>query len=434
MLYENFSKILQQLCPHQNYLLALSGGLDSCVLLHLLNHFKDSQHTNNKIRVIHIHHGLSPNADAWDKFCAQLCKAYSLPFIMKKVSLDLHAKHGLEAEARKKRYQVFAKNLEENEVLLTAHTQSDQAETVLLQLFRGAGKKGLSAMPVKKILGHSEHIRPLLNFSRENLHEYALQHNLLWIEDESNRDERFDRNFLRQAIFPRLKIRWPAVNTHLMQAAHSFSEDAELFENLADLDLVPALTAYPNQLKIDPLLSLSTLRQKNALRRFFQLNKALMPDRKRLQQIIDTIFLSKSDKNPCIRWKAIELHRFQGRIYLIQRLPDFDSSLILHWNFEQALKLPNDLGILAAEKKMGKGIHSNLDFKKISVRFRQGGETIKWHGQTQALKKLFHFWKIPPWERERIPLIFYGEDLISVVGFAIADNYQACEGEPGFFI
>jgi tRNA(Ile)-lysidine synthase len=421
MIFDVFVKTMRELSPHRHYLLALSGGLDSSVLVNLLSRFTTNE--NATLRVIHIHHGLSPNADAWENFCRELCRHYSIPFACEKITLNFQAKRGLEAEARTKRYQVFLKHLLENEILLTAHTQSDQAETLLLQLLRGAGSKGLSAMPAKKAFGAHEHIRPLLNFSREDLEAYAKMHQLSWIEDESNQDVRFDRNFLRHSIIPSLRNRWPAVSAHLANAARHFSESAELFENLADIDLSSALTDCVFQIKIEPLLKLSLLRQKNALRRFFQLNNALMPDRKRLSQIIETIFFSGKDKNPCIRWDNIELHRFQGRLYLISRLAPFDVQGILSWDFLSPLSLPGGFGMLIAEKKEGLGIRADLDAQKISVRFRQGGEVIKWHGQTQALKTLFHAWKIPPWERDRIPFIFYGEELISVVGYAVADNY-----------
>jgi tRNA(Ile)-lysidine synthase len=206
-------KKLHSLTRANKYLVAYSGGLDSHVLLHLMSQLSDSEIS---IRAMYINHGLQKEARDWEIHCHKVCDELCIPFNSKALQIQTSTGVSLEEEARKKRYSALNTSLQKDEVLLTAHHQNDQAETLLLQLFRGAGVQGLAAMPAIREFGSKEnlrlHARPILNQTRQFLEAYAKENQLDFIEDPSNFDESFDRNFLRNIIMPQLRQRWPGID------------------------------------------------------------------------------------------------------------------------------------------------------------------------------------------------------------------------------
>jgi tRNA(Ile)-lysidine synthase len=296
----------------KRFYVALSGGMDSVVLLHQLANNPAYQ---NKLEAIHVNHALSPHANDWEAFCAQLCQSWNIPFLAFQITVKPEVGESLEAVARTQRYAIFKGLLQADEALLTAHHQDDQAETVLLQLIRGAGVKGLSAMPAEKSLGQGVLMRPLLKKSHEDILQYALEHNLKWIEDESNQNCDFSRNFLRHKIIPLLKERWPSVAKTLSRSAEHCAEADELFNEIAKLDYKTC--ALPeNRLSITALKTLSFPRQKQVLRHWIASAGHHYPSTQFIQTLLDDVVNAASDAHPVLHLKTLNVRRSKNELYL----------------------------------------------------------------------------------------------------------------------
>lgn len=397
------------------FFIAYSGGLDSHVLLHLCAAIRQ-ENASLKLTAIHINHNLSANAQKWDQHCEKICRDLKIKYIAKNIdvkkSLRQKNKQSLEALARELRYKVFAKILPENGVLLTAHHADDLAETVLLQLFRGAGPKGLAAISEKNSFANGILLRPLLQFTRAEILEYAILHDLQWIEDESNIDEKFERNYIRHKVMPMIKLHWQGVTKAISRSAFHCAESDELLKALADEDLALVKTSFKNALSITKLLTLNTARQKNVMRYWLhQLNLAL-PATTKMQQILKTILHCRSDRNPLVHWDKVEIRRFKDNIYALHELTKQDVNLVFDWDLKQPLNLPNDLGTLVAK-------FSTIP-KKVQIKFRRGGEKCDSH----SLKKIFQEQEVPVWLRNRIPLVYLDNKLMIVVGYYVSKNWN----------
>jgi tRNA(Ile)-lysidine synthase len=299
---------------YSQLILAYSGGLDSHVLLHQLAQYPT---TKSKLHVVHINHGLSPNADQWQAHCATVCSELKVPFTTIKITIDIKPGDSLEAVAREQRYAELAKFVDENTALLTAQHQDDQAETILLQLFRGAGVKGLAAMPEQKLFANGVQLRPLLNTTRAELAAYALQYDLQWIEDESNKNLNFNRNYLRQTIMPLLKQRWPSITSTLARSSQHCAEAAELLSELAKIDYQICAGSQLNCLNIIALQQLSRARKINTLRYWLKLNNVRSPNKKHLEKIIDEVIAAKSVTTPLLRWENIVMRRNNSELFFV---------------------------------------------------------------------------------------------------------------------
>jgi tRNA(Ile)-lysidine synthase len=299
---------------YSRLILAYSGGLDSHVLLHQL---ANNPNTRSKLHTVHIHHGLSPNADSWQAHCASVCKALSIPFTAIKINIDAQKGDSLEAVARKKRYAELAKFVSEDIALLTAHHQDDQAETLLLQLLRGAGVKGLAAMPEEKKIGKGVLLRPLLGATRADLLAYAQDHSLEWIEDESNQHLGFNRNFLRKTIVPLLQKRWPSLSSTLARSSRHCAEASELLNEIAELDWQLCQGKEKNRMNILALQTLSLIRQKNVLRYWVQKNQLLAPNDIHIQKIITEVMGAGVNATPLLSWSNVTIRRFKDELYVV---------------------------------------------------------------------------------------------------------------------
>lgn len=397
---------------YENIFIALSGGLDSTVLLHFLS---QDWGLSAKIRSIHVNHGLHADAEQWATHCQLLCQSYNIPCNIEKINIQ--GQGNIEEKARTARYAALQKYTSETACLLTAHHQDDQAETVLLNLMRGAGVSGLCAMPASKPFGNGVLYRPLLQVSRQGLLDYAKAHDLRWIDDPANQNLHFSRNFMRHDILPLLQKRWDA--SKMLAKTSELAQEAQ--NNLNDLAMIdyPEVINQDNRLPLTPIMHLSASRIKNVIRFWFKKHNLRPLNQITWHRLYHELIHANRDANPSIEWDDYLIRRFQQALYLVK-----NQSLILPeglaWHsFPQPLKIP-DIGILRAENS-AQGV-SIAPHQQIDIRFRRGGEAFYWHRQHQSLKKLMQLWQIPPWERARIPLLYVDGQLTSVIGYAVTEQ------------
>lgn len=401
-------------------IVGFSGGLDSTVLLHALASHPLLQ---KKILAVYINHGISKNATLWQKHCDEFCQNLAVQFISQTVQFDQSA--NIEERARAARYEAFSSLMTEHDCLVLGHHQDDQAETLLLQLFRGTGIDGLAAMSESTLMELGVVIRPFLTCSREQLEDYAKAHHLIWVEDESNQDSSYSRNYLRQKIIPLLAEKWPGVVGNIARTAIHCQEAKANLNELALIDSQNK-TSLHKTLSIRPLDKLSQARLSNVLRVWLKENQIQLPSSKTIQRLIHELIESRDDATPIVAWGGIQVRRYQETLYLVTTPQQNYESLCIDWvEFPKSLIIPAQSIALDALKAKQGVLLSPSD--KIQVRFRQGGETITWHGQTKQLKKLFQEWDIPPWLRDSIPLIYVNGQLAIVVGYAINDVFYATD-------
>jgi len=416
-------------------LLALSGGLDSIVLLHLLTEVKAN--LPFELHAMHVHHGLSANADAWAEFCSVQCQQLDVPLQVVHVNVAKNpdyknSEQGIEAEARQLRYNAlftYAVAGKTPEFIVTAHHQDDQAETLLLQLFRGAGVKGLSSMAAVDTTRRL--LRPLLNVSRQTLHEYALQHDIKWCDDESNDNTQYDRNFVRHEVMPLLESRFKSIKTVLARTASHMAEASELLKALAAQDAENMLSA--NTLCLQALSKLSVARAKNVLRWWFAQNGLTMPAAEHLNEIVEQLLNARKDADLNIKLQNLYLRKYQQRAYLCEDKTAEPFDMV--WNGEAELTLPSG-GKLLFRPMFGAGLALKQGVTKLRITNRDGGERFKPDAlrPTRTLKYLLQELNMPPWQRMYIPLIYWEDKLACVPGIGVAYGLQAQANEPGLEI
>lgn len=408
--------------------LAYSGGRDSHVLLHSLVTLSDAE-TCKRITAIHIDHGLHPDSKSWAAHCLEVCKLLKVPLSVKTIQITHAQGESLEASARSARYQAFCEVMEEGDVLLTAHHQDDQAETLLLQLLRGCGVKGLAAMPEKAVLGKGSHCRPFLNIPAQTIKAYAEKNYLTWIEDPSNAQHHFDRNYLRQQVMPLLVNRWGKAAAQISRSAKHCANAQALLDEAAVQDLMTLHGSAANTLSIAKLLNLSSTRRMNALRYFIHMQGLPLPSDAQLHHIVRDVLRAVPGANPLVRWGNSAARRYRDDFYILQQ-DDADhlKQFTKQWDGNQALMTP--VGTLRSETKLGQGIQAHLP---MTVCFRQGGERCHMQGKPgqHPLKKLFQEWGVPPWLRDRIPLIKVNGEIAAVVGYGVCKAFAAAAGEEG---
>ncbi|BBV18597.1 MULTISPECIES: tRNA lysidine(34) synthetase TilS [Citrobacter] len=410
----------------QSILVAFSGGLDSTVLLHQLVQWR-AQHPEVALRAIHIHHGLSPHADSWVQHCESVCMQWQVPLVVERVHLEDDGL-GIEAQARRARYQAFAQTLLPGEVLMTAQHLDDQCETFLLALKRGSGPAGLSAMGENSPFAGTQLIRPLLAQTREALEAWARQHELCWIEDESNQDDTYDRNFLRLRVTPLLQQRWPHFAQAVARSAALCAEQESLLDELLASDLADCITAHGTLLLV-PLMMVSDVRRAALLRRWLAGLNAPMPSRDGLERIWQEVALAREDASPCFRLGEYEVRRYQSQLWWVKSV-DGQSETVIPWlEWKTPLALPAGLGsvqlISAGELRMPQ------EDEAVSIRFKAPGLLhIVGRNGGRKLKKIWQEQGIPPWRRDTTPLLFYGETLIAAAGIFVTRE-GAAEDEEG---
>lgn len=417
----------------RNYYVAYSGGMDSHVLLHSLVSIKDDLNCN--IIAIHINHNLHDDAHLWADHCEAVCTDLGIELIRKEITSDCPKGESLEAWARDKRYEFFSAIVSNNDVLLTAQHKNDQAETLLLQMFRGAGVKGLSSMPAMKKFNNAFHARPLLDFTRDELKLYAQTFNLVWVEDESNENTSYNRNFIRHSLFPVINEKWPQASDTLVRVARHLAETNELMDDLAMIDLDSCREVNPKQLKVSKLKGLSLKRQKNVLRHWLYLNEVNMPSTIKLKHIIHDVIESSQDAQPELKIDKVMLRRYKDILMITDQVIPEKINNKISWDLNENCKL--NLGELSAKKVKGEGIHSAVcKDNKLEVRFRNGGERICPAGNNQhkELKKILQDEQILPWLRDTIPLLYLNDELVSIAGFCNEQAYSAKKDQEGWKI
>lgn len=461
--------------------------MDSVVLLHLLHDLAPRYQW--RLCALHVHHGISPNADTWAEFCTTLCSRLNIPLLIEWVDIaPLRDEHGIEAAARKLRHAAFAK--QSCDFVALAHHADDQAETLLLQLLRGAGIKGVAAMPVLSnvegpVLSRVEGlapttsviskggvpatVRPLLDVPRDRLLDYAQQCGLSWIEDESNADAHYPRNFLRHRLLPTLEERFPSYRDTLARSAKNFAEADELLDELARQDMQSLVS--DTTLEVSLLRALSYKRAKNLLRYFLHTQQAPMPQVAQLDDMLRQLCDAREDAAVCINYGEWQVRRYRDKVYALRALAEFDQNTVLFWSGESELEWPalstrlvfnrgnaldeelsSGARLLAKssrqqagscereaaqaqsglKQKFGHGISlAKLQHAPVTLRLRNGGETLRPHpnAATRSLKNLLQEHRVPPWQRERLPLLYCGSELVCVVGVAIQAEYQAQQTE-----
>lgn len=416
-------KHLQQQVPSTTtpLCIAFSGGLDSRTLLELAHQLRKQQ-SQLHLRALHVHHGLSPNADAWTDFCQATCTQLGIPLQIHRVKLDTLS-GSLEARARTARYQVFEQALQPGEILLQAHHRGDQAETLLLRLLRGAGMHGLASIPPARALGQGSLLRPLLTVSREQLQAFARAQQLQWIEDESNQDTQPDRNFLRLEILPRLAERFAATESNLSQMAHWASESDQLHRELAELDLQTCQGDTLFSLKLPPLLQLASHRRINLLRHWLLARKLPLPGLHHwvtLQQLCT----ARDDAQPQLGWgetpHRIEARRFQQQLYIqpADYFQPWPADWQTTWNGTSPLMTPSGPMALRLRAEQGQAT-------PLQVKSRQGGEVLHLAGRGHRdVKRLLQEQGVPPWQRQQLPFIWQDNTLIAVGDLLVAAGWR----------
>ncbi|MGQ7958932.1 tRNA lysidine(34) synthetase TilS [Pseudomonas sp. SP16.1] len=389
--------------------IALSGGLDSSVLLHLLASLARRE-VLPPLSAIHVHHGLQPAAEGWPEHCARLCAHQGIP--LEVVAVQVSPGASLEQAARRARYAAFAERLGEGEVLLSAQHRDDQAETLLFRLLRGAGVRGLAAMPTGRALGRGSLVRPLLDVPRAELLAYAEAHGLSWVEDPSNADERFSRNFLRRRVLPLLAERWPQAAASLARSAAHLGEAQQLLGELAELDLLAARGRAPlswlalPSLDLQAVCGLSEARQRNLLRHWLA-PLTRLPDSDHWAGWSD-LRDAGLDATPIWKLADGELQRADGRLWWLSGdwLQPLTAVDLACGSAQEGLELPGN----GAVRVIGE-----LPAGRWHLRYRRGGESLQLPGRGRRdLKRLLNELRVPAFVRPRLPLLFDGDELVAV--------------------
>ena len=408
---------------------AFSGGLDSTVLVHALARLRDDGHLCS-LRAAHVDHGLQAASGKWRRHCERFCLGLGVPFVaLAADNIDVR-RGGLEAAAREARYRALEDHLRPGEWLATAHHQGDQAETLLLRLLRGSGPVGLSAIPPLRPFGAGRLWRPLLDLPRESLRAYAASADLDWTEDPSNVDLVHDRNFLRAQVIPALRSRWPAAQASIARGAELCRDSLELLDELAAMDLTACETR--GRIAVDALAELSLPRARNLLRYYLRRRGLQAPCAPALEEGLRQLLDAGPDTDPRLRFPGGEFRRYRGRLYLVLDQPVSDAPSIVRWDGRGRLRLSRG-GCLTLESNSGGGLDPGILRRALSVRYRRGGERLQRPGQrhSQALKKLFQAAGVPPWVRQRTPLLYAGDELAAVGNLWVSARYGAEAGRPG---
>jgi tRNA(Ile)-lysidine synthase len=426
-LYSHFCERMANLHPTGDLWVAFSGGLDSTVLLALSARLAREQ--GRALTALHVHHGLQAAADAWPAHCAAVASALGVPCRTLYVQVALGPRISLEAAAREARYRALAAELAPGDALLTGHHKDDQAETLLLALKRGAGVAGLAAMPASRPLGAGVQLRPLLDCSRTQLEAHAREAGLSWVEDPSNADNRFDRNFLRNEILPRLQAQWPSFMDTLSRSAELCAEQKALAEELAEDDLA-GLAGTDGGLAVAALARLSPARRNNALRHWLQ-RRGIHCSRAQLAAVWQELALARPDASPRLLLGSKEIRRYQGALYL----PEPGPAPIPLPALQAGTWLDCGAGRIRLEwVETGAELAAGLDPARLCLDFGVPGLRARPRGRagSRPLKKLWQEYAIPPWQRERIPLLLDGDRLVAAAGLFICQEYASPPHQPGW--
>ena len=425
---------------------ALSGGLDSTVLLAAL---AGARRRSVRLRAVHVNHGLHPNAALWSGHCERLASALDVPLTILTGRVMRGRGVSLEAAARETRYRLLAAILTPGEFLLSAHHEDDQLETVMLQLFRGAGLAGLAAMPALTAFGPGWLARPLLPCTRMQLEEWGRRSELSWVEDDTNTDERLDRNYLRRRILPLVRDRWKGAASAVSRSARHAAEGQRLLDALARKDVEQA--AFGTELSVRSLRALSADRRRNALRFWIAHSGRMLPDTRRLDELAGPMIDARPDANPVVRWADTLVQRHtdllwirpspkplpgegagRGKLRAEVRGRPIARSTHWSWRASSAIDLPDRCGKLELRPDPHGPVDLDVLPESVSIRWREGGERIRPRrgGPRRALKSLLQEARLPLALRASVPLIFDGDTLLAVGELWLDESIQATAAAP----
>lgn len=408
---------------------AYSGGIDSQVLLHALVHLYQQKLISNQITVCHVNHGLSENAATWQTFAEQQCAKLPVKFAVKSVHVKAKAQQSLEALARDARYLALKSVNAHRSIVLTGHHSDDQSETLLLALKRGAGLKGLAAMSAQVKLGQHLLIRPFLSVSRAAIEAYAKFYQLSWVEDDSNFDERFDRNFIRHQLMPLLQSRWPSIQTTINRSAGHCAAGQELLDELGGEDLVNCRCS-DSSLDIDTLKNLSIARFNNVIRFFMATKNCLMPSLEQLNQVRVQL-TAKQDKSPEISVGDHVFRRYKQALHLTrsyQDISNWQTSIDLSQQVFDIV-LPDHVGLLNGQKIEVDGDVTGIRLpnksQQVSLRFKHDNPMClpDFRQKSRQLKKVLQELNIPTWQRKRIAFLYYDDELVAAINHFICQPF-----------
>lgn len=431
---ECLADALARLPTMNAYRVALSGGADSVALLHALCQLREAL-APAEIGAIHVHHGLHRLADTWQEDCRRLCAELEVALQVRRVDGRAASGDSPEAAARRARYEALTSVTGVGEAVCTAHHERDQAETLLLQLVRGAGPAGLAGMPTVAPLGQGWLVRPLLGVSPAALRDYLGRHAVPWLEDPGNVDPRFDRNYVRHEILPRLEDRWPGVQRTLARAARHQADSAAIAQALAGVDLAEARGSLPGTLSGPALAAMAPARARNVVRGWLSERRLPTARAVNLAAVLDQLVKARDDAMPLVRWPGAEVRRYRHLLYAQAPMPAHDATRVLSWDPGSVLELP--YGSLEASPAEGRGLSAQrCADARVEVRFRQGGERFQPAGRehSAALKKLLQASAVPPWLRERIPLVYVDGELAAVAGLWVSAGYGVSGTDRGWLM
>ncbi len=404
--------------------IAYSGGVDSHALLHLIG---SMEQLKSKTTAVYINHGLQQEAEQWALHCEEVSLDLGVKFQCINVNAQKAIGKSLEEIAREARYTAFKTLLDKHDILLLAQHREDQMETVLLQLFRGAGVKGLSGMPLSAVFGTGKMLRPFLDVSKNEIICYAEENKLQWIEDPSNKSDIFDRNFLRNQIIPQLKDRWPALDKTIARSARHCAKSEFISQELAKQLLNRVFIESDQTLDISQLLNLDIDQQQLVIRQWFQVMKLRMPSEKKLEKILSEVVQSKTSANPEIREQGYYVKRYRNKLYCLNQAIIGRVMENKAW-LGEARRIDLNNGFSLTREDSLEGIPKTLWHKsEISIKFREGSEKIKLPGRNghHSLKKLFQEKSIPPWERVQMPLIYLNDQLVAISHLWISADFYS---------
>ncbi|WP_367154635.1 tRNA lysidine(34) synthetase TilS [Methylomonas sp. HYX-M1] len=401
-------------CPGRLYL-AYSGGIDSQVLLHLC---ASNRELRPRLTAAHVHHGLQSQADAWELHCRQQADALDVAFYSVRVDARAAGGQSPEAAAREARYQALGALIQSGDALLVAQHREDQLETLLLQLFRGAGVQGLAAMPASAAFGKGRLLRPLLDVGKAEIRQYAARHQLRWVEDPSNADTDFDRNYLRNAILPLLKNRWPALDKTVSRSARHCAESQQLLSHYSQALLTALSDPRDHSLDLDGLRGLSDAEQSWTLRAWMRALRLQMPSEAVLNTLKSQFLAANGD--PSLHFQGHRIRRYRQRLYCLEDRKFRPAEQQVWPQSAERISLSN--GYALTLTPTDSGISRQLwQAGQVELKPRQGGERLKLPGRHghHCLKKLYQAAGIPPWERDSRPLLYIDGRLAGVPGLWI---------------
>ena len=415
--------------PPARLCVGLSGGRDSVVLLHALRRVQCRAAFRFELSALHVHHGLSANADAWAAFCGGLCARYALPLSVVRVSVPPGSGEGLEGAARRARHAAFADC--DADFLALAHHRDDQAETLLLNLLRGAGIAGAAGMPAERKQRRGPALlRPLLAAPRALIEDYASVNALRWIDDESNDDTHFRRNYLRHEVLPQLVAKFPGAPQALARAAAHFAEGAQLLRELAAIDRA-ALATAAGRIDLAGFNALTPARARNLLRHAWLDAGFRAPDARWIDEALRQLANADGSAETCMATVDGELHVYRGELHLVGHAAA-TAPPVLPWTGEPQLTWADGRVLFAAAT--GAGIDRRLlQGGEVTLRLRRGGERLRLAAgrPRRSLGRHLQDAAIPPWLRARLPLLWVGDQLAWVGGVGVDAQFACAPGEAG---